>query len=61
MSVCVEKQPCLATDTPCGMVMNKCRGRIIGSEFSVIAFDVPLNQNFKKISLKISLLGCDIV
>jgi len=61
MSVYVEKQPCLATDTLCGMVMNKCRGRIIGSEFSAIAFEVPLNQNLKKMPLKISLLGWDIV
>jgi hypothetical protein len=61
MSLFVEKQLCLATDTLCGMVINKCRGRIIGSEFGVIAFKVPLNQNLKKMPLKISLLGCDIV
>jgi len=61
MSVCVEKQPCLATDTLCGIVMNKCRGKVIGSEFGVIAFEVPLNQNLRKMPLKISHLGCDIV
>jgi hypothetical protein len=61
MSICVEKQPCLAADTLCGMVMNKSRGKIIGSEIGVIASEVPLNQNLKKIPLKISHLGCDIV
>jgi len=61
MSVHVEEQPCLATDSLCGMVMNKCRGRVIGLELSVIAFEVPLKQNLKKMPLKIILLGCDIV
>jgi hypothetical protein len=51
----------LATDTLHAIVMNKCRERIIVSEFGVIAFEVHLTQNMKKIPFKISILGCDTV
>jgi hypothetical protein len=57
----LKKQPCSATDTLHAGVMNKCRERIIGSEFGVTDFEVPLTQNLKKMPFKISLLGSDIV
>jgi len=53
MSVCVGKQPYLATDTLCGMVTNKCRGRITRSEFGVIALKFLSIKTWRKCHSKL--------